>query len=88
MAQFNIESSVVDVVVDPGDHFLLLLHHGGQLAEDASKLDDGALNGVHGISPAGVVLVLVVVDGGKLRPSHVDHGVSTLGRHVVLHREH
>jgi len=66
MAQLNIESSVVNVVVNPGDHLLLLLHHGGELAEDASKLDDGALDGVHSIRPAGVVLVLIVVDGGEL----------------------
>ena len=88
MAQFDVESSVVDVVVNPGNHLLLLLHHGGQLTKDASKLNDGALNSVHCVGPARVVVVLVMVDGGKLRPSHLDHGVSTLGRHVVLHREH
>ena len=88
MAQFNIESSVINVVVNPGDHLFLLLHHSGQLAEDAPKLNNGALDGVHGVGPAGVVLVLVVVDGGQLGPSHVNHSVATLGRHVVLHRQY
>lgn len=79
VTKLDVESSVVNVVVDPGHHLLLLLHHGGQLAEDAPQLHDGALNGVHGVRPTRVVLVLVLIDGGELlRAAHVDHSVSSL----------
>ena len=89
VTKLDVESSVVNVVVDPGHHLLLLLHHGGQLAEDAPKLHDGALNSVHGVRPARVVLVLVLIDGGELlRAAHVDHSVSSLRGHVVLHGKH
>ena len=79
VTKLDVESSVVNVVVDPGHHLLLLLHHGGKLAEDAPQLHDGALNGVHGVRPTRVVLVLVLIDGGELlRAAHVDYSVSSL----------
>ena len=42
----------------PGDGFLLLLHHVSQLLEDWAQLHDGALNVLHGVSPALDIRVL------------------------------
>ena len=37
VTKLDVESSVVNVVVDPGHHLLLLLHHGGKLAEESGS---------------------------------------------------
>ena len=88
VAKVDVIRDVVDIDLESGHHLLLFLHYGGQLGEDASKLNDGALNSVHCVGPARVVVVLVMVDGGKLlRATHVDQGISSMSSHVLLNTE-
>ena len=90
VAKVDVIRDVVDILIDVVHHLLLLLHYGGQLGEDASKLNDGALNSVHCVGPARVVVVLVMVDGGKLlRATHVDQGIfsMTMSSNVFLHTQ-
>jgi len=88
VAKVDVIRDVVDILLDAVHHLLLLLHYGGQLGEDASKLNDGALNSVHCVGPARVVVVLVMVDGGKLlRATHVAQGISSMSSHVLLNTE-
>jgi len=89
MTELNVEECVLDVGVNPLDHLLLFLHHVGQLGKYSAKLDNGALDGVHGVGPGAVVFITLVLHVGLHSTAHVNGDGSTgagLGlSHIVFH---